>query len=70
MALRGASAGRIISHYYGGAQARPATLPATIRVGLLQADRDPSTGGRLGQVQVKGIEVPGKGAAAGSRCRA
>src|SRR5687768_6328166 len=40
MALRGASAGRIISsYYYGGAQARPATLPATIRVGLLQADR-------------------------------
>jgi stage II sporulation protein D len=61
MALRGASAGRIISYYYGGAQARPATLPATIRVGLLQADRDPSTGRRLGQVLVKGIEVPGKG---------
>jgi stage II sporulation protein D len=61
MALRGASAGRIISYYYGGAQARPATLPATIRVGLLQADRDPSTGGRLGQVLVRGIEVPGKG---------
>jgi stage II sporulation protein D len=61
MALRGASAGRIISYYYGGAQARPATLPATIRVGLLQADRDPRAGGRLGQVQVKGVEVPGKG---------
>ena len=61
MALRGASAGRIISFYYGGAQARPATLPATIRVGLLQADRDPSTGGRLGRVVVKGVEVPGKG---------
>jgi stage II sporulation protein D len=61
MALRGASAGRIISFYYGGAQARPATLPATIRVGLLQANRDPSTGGRLGRVLVKGIEVPGRG---------
>ncbi|HEV2892936.1 MAG TPA: SpoIID/LytB domain-containing protein [Actinomycetota bacterium] len=61
MALRGASTGRIISYYYGGAQARPATLPATIRVGLLQANRDPSTGRRLGQVLVKGIEVPGKG---------
>jgi hypothetical protein len=61
MALRGASAGRIISSYYGGAQARPATLPATIRVGLLQADHDPSAGGRLGRVLVKGIEVPGKG---------
>jgi SpoIID/LytB domain protein len=61
MALRGASAGRIISFYYGGAQARPATLPATVRVGLLQANRDPSTGGRLGRVLVKGIEVPGRG---------
>ncbi|HYN17006.1 MAG TPA: hypothetical protein VEY96_02815, partial [Actinomycetes bacterium] len=61
MALRGASAGRIISYYYGGAQARPATLPATIRVGLLQANRDPSTGGRLGRVLVKGVEVPGRG---------
>ncbi|HJW63297.1 MAG TPA: SpoIID/LytB domain-containing protein, partial [Actinomycetes bacterium] len=61
MALRGASAGRIISFYYGGAQARPATLPATIRVGLLQAKRDPSTGGRLGRVLVRGVEVPGRG---------
>ena len=34
MALRGASAGRIISFYYGGAQARPATLPATIRLSV------------------------------------
>ena len=56
---RGASAGRIISFYYGGAQARPATLPATVRVGLLQANRDPSSGGRLGRVLVKGVEVPG-----------
>jgi stage II sporulation protein D len=61
MALRGASAGRIISYYYGGAQARPATLPATVRVGLLQADQDPSAGGRLGRVLVKGVAVPGKG---------
>jgi SpoIID/LytB domain protein len=61
MALRGASAGRIISFYYGGAQARPATLPATVRVGLLQANRDPATGGRLGRVLVKGVEVPGRG---------
>ena len=61
MALRGASAGRIISFYYGGAQARPATLPATIRVGLLQAGHDPSTGGRLGRVLVRGLEVPGRG---------
>ena len=35
MALRGAGAGRIISFYYGGAQARPATLPSLVRVGLL-----------------------------------
>jgi hypothetical protein len=61
MALRGASAGRIISFYYGGAQARPATLPATVRVGLLRAGRDPSTGGRLGRVLVRGVEVPGRG---------
>jgi stage II sporulation protein D len=61
MALRGASAGRIISFYYGGAQARPATLPATVRVGLLQASRDPSAGGRLGRVLVRGVEVPGRG---------
>jgi stage II sporulation protein D len=65
MALRGATAGRIISFYYGGAQARPATLPATIRVGLLQAGRDPSTGGRLGRVLVRGVEVPGLGGSGG-----
>jgi hypothetical protein len=38
MALRG----RIISFYHGGAQARPASLPGQVRVGLLQANRDPS----------------------------
>jgi SpoIID/LytB domain protein len=65
MALRGASASRIISFYFGGAVARPATLPATIRVGLLQASRDPSTGGRLGQVLVRGVEVPGLGGSGG-----
>jgi stage II sporulation protein D len=61
MALRGASAGRIISFYYGGAQARPATLPAFVRIGLLQAGHDPSRCGRLGRVLVKGVEVPGRG---------
>jgi len=61
MALRGAGAGRIISFYYGGAQARPATLPAFVRIGLLQAGHDPSAGGRLGRVLVKGVEVPGRG---------
>src|SRR6266511_919930 len=58
MALRGASAGRIISFYFGGAVAKPATLPATIRVELLQAGRDPSTNGRLGQILVRGVEMP------------
>ena len=61
MALRGASAGRIISFYYGGAQARPATLPAYVSIGLLQAGHDPAAGGRLGRVLVKGVEVPGLG---------
>ena len=61
MAMRGASAGRIISFYYGGAKARPATLQGTIRVGLLQADHDPSAGGRLGRVLVRGAQVPGRG---------
>jgi hypothetical protein len=36
-------------------------LPATIRVGLLQANRDPSVGGRLKRVRVQGVEVPGLG---------
>jgi stage II sporulation protein D len=65
MALRGASAGRIIGFYYGGSVPRPATLPATIRVGMLQAGRDPRTGGRLGQVLVRGVEVPGLGGSGG-----
>jgi stage II sporulation protein D len=60
MALRGASAGRIISFYYGGARARPASLPGQVRVGLLQANRDPG-GGRLGRVLVRGLPVPGRG---------
>jgi stage II sporulation protein D len=70
MALRGASAGRIISYYYGGAQAGPATLPATIRVGLLQADRDPSTGAASARSRSRESRSPARGAAAGSRCRA
>jgi SpoIID/LytB domain protein len=59
MALRGYTASRILSFYYGGATVRSATLPATIRVGLLQANRDPSTGGRLGRVLVRGTPVAG-----------
>ena len=35
MALRGYSARRILSFYYGGAKAGSVRLPATIRVGLL-----------------------------------
>ena len=61
MALRGYAAGRILSFYYGGAKAESVPLPDTIRVGLLQANRDPSIGGRLGRVRVQGLEVPGLG---------
>jgi stage II sporulation protein D len=61
MALRGYSASRILSFYYGGARAGSVRLPATIRVGLLQASRDPSVGGRLKRVRVQGLEVPGLG---------
>ena len=60
MAARGASASRILSFYYGGARARSVRLPATIRVGLLQANHDPSVGGRLKRVRVRGLEVPGR----------
>jgi stage II sporulation protein D len=61
MALRGYSASRILSFYYGGAKAGSVRLPATIRVGLLQANRDPGVGGRLKRVRVQGLEVPGGG---------
>jgi hypothetical protein len=60
MALRGYAAGRTIS-FYGGAKAESVPLPGTIRVGLLQANRDPSIGGRLARVRVQGLEVPGLG---------
>ena len=59
MARRGVSAARIVSFYYGGAQARPATLPPELRVGLLQAGRDPRAGGRLARILVRGVPVPG-----------
>jgi hypothetical protein len=61
MTLRGYSASRILSFSYGGARAGSVRLPATIRVGLLQANRDPSVGGRLKRVRVQGVEVPGLG---------
>lgn len=59
MALRGYRASSIIAHYYPGAAARPAALPETISVGLLQAGLDPSTGGRLGQVLIQGRALGG-----------
>jgi SpoIID/LytB domain protein len=61
MAVRGYAASRILSFYYGGAKAGSVRLPSTIRVGLLQANRDPSIGGRLARVRVQGLEVPGLG---------
>jgi SpoIID/LytB domain protein len=61
MGLRGANASRIIAFYYGGARVARANLPATIRVGLLQANRDPSAGGRLRRVLVRGAALPGVG---------
>ncbi|HVD15756.1 MAG TPA: SpoIID/LytB domain-containing protein [Actinomycetota bacterium] len=59
MALRGRSAAAIVGFYYGGAAARRVALPAAIRVGVLQAPRDPSTGGRLTRVLVRGLRLPG-----------
>jgi hypothetical protein len=70
VALRGYAAGRILSFYYGGAKAESVPLPDTIRVGLLQANRDPSIGGRLARVRVQGLEVPGWAAPAASPSRA
>jgi hypothetical protein len=70
MALRDASAGRIISFYYGGARAGSVGLPSTIRVGILQANHDPSAGGRLRRVLVRGPRCPAWAAAAASRSRA
>jgi SpoIID/LytB domain protein len=63
MALRGDRAARILAHYYPGTTLAAAKLPATISVGLLQADRDPTSGGRLGQVRFEGRQL---GGAAGS----
>lgn len=59
MALRGRSAAAILGFYYGGAVPRSAGLPAAVRVGVLQAPRDPRTGGRLTQVLVRGLRLPG-----------
>jgi stage II sporulation protein D len=60
MALRGLPASRILAAYYGGARAAPARPPARLRVGLLQADRDPRAGGRLARVVVRGLPLPGQ----------
>jgi hypothetical protein len=54
MALRGAGAGRIISFYYGGAQARPATLPALVR-----GVEVPGKGGS-GRFSVSGVTPGGR----------
>jgi stage II sporulation protein D len=59
MALRGRRAATIIGFYYGGAVPRNVALPAAIRVGVLQAPRDPRTGRRLTQVLVRGLRLPG-----------
>lgn len=61
MGLRGVGAGRIIGFYYRGAQARPAGLPSSIRVGLLQANHDPDRGGLLRRVVLRGRRVAGLG---------
>lgn len=59
MALRGYGASSIVAHYYPGTAARPAMLPETISVGLLQAGLDPRTGGRLSQVLFRGGQLGG-----------
>jgi stage II sporulation protein D len=59
MALRGYSSSSIIAHYYRGATASPAAMPATISVGMLQAGFDPLSGGRLARVLVQGMPLPG-----------
>jgi SpoIID/LytB domain protein len=59
MALRGRRAAGIIGFYYGGAVPRAVALPAAVRVGVLQAARDPRTGGRLTQVLARGLRLPG-----------
>jgi stage II sporulation protein D len=61
MGLRGFAASRILAFYYGGARAGSVPLPSTIRVGMLQANRDPAAGGRLRRVLVAGAPVPGAG---------
>jgi hypothetical protein len=70
MALRGASAGRIISYYYGGAQARPATLPATIRSASSRLTTTPPPGAGSAGSWSRGSRSPARAAAAGSRSRA
>ncbi len=59
MGLRGARAGAILGFYYRGTRVRRAVLPSAVRVGVLQAWGDPSTGRRLGRVLVRGRPVPG-----------
>ncbi len=58
MGLRGVRAGAILGFYYRGTRLRAVRLPG-VRVGVLGARRDPSTGRRLRQVLVRGLAVPG-----------
>jgi stage II sporulation protein D len=59
MALAGYGASSIIAHYYPGAAVRPAKLPDTISVGLLQANLDPRTRKRLSEVRFTGRPLGG-----------
>ena len=60
MGLRGFTAARILRFYYPGTRLAPARLPRELRVGILQADRDPATGKPLEQVLVRGLPLPGR----------
>ena len=66
MGLRGARAGAILGFYYRGTRVRRAALPSAVRVGVLQAWRDPSTGRRLGRVLVCGRPVRGVRSSSGA----
>jgi hypothetical protein len=70
MALRGAGAGRIISFYYGGAQARPATLPAAVRSGCSRPTATPAPAAASAGSWSGGSRSPAWAAAAASRYRA
>lgn len=66
MALAGATPSQIISFYYGGSQTTAVTLPTSIRIGMLQANNDPLTGGLLQQVLIQGEPYPGLAGSTGN----